>query len=194
VHKLFRPLGEAEGGEESWFRSEHPAELEGLREHVEAVLELVSQAAGKVKAEAQAEAGAILEAKTREAAEKLERAERDAAELRERAQSELEEAEAESGKIRRRAEAAYASRLQEVEEKAAQKERALNERLDLIQGRLLELVDGVREMASHPDTLGRASEAMDHDEERDLDLEESLREVVQSSHDGGPHETDDELG
>ena len=61
MHRLFRPLSEAEQGEESWFRSEHATELEGLREHVEAVLELVSQAAGKVKAEAQAEAEAILD-------------------------------------------------------------------------------------------------------------------------------------
>ena len=189
MHRLFRPLGEAEGGEESWFRSEHATELEGLREHVEAVLELVSQAAGKVKAEAQAEAEAILEAKTREAAQKLEEAERDAEELRARAKGELEEAETESGKIRRRAEAAYASRLQEVEEKAAQKERALNERLDLIQERLLELVDCVREMASHPENLGRPSAAMERDEERDLD--ESLREVAQSSHEAGPYGGDD---
>jgi chemotaxis protein histidine kinase CheA len=185
VHKLFRPLGEADGGDESWFRSEHATELEGLREHVEAVLELVSQAAGKVKAEAQAEAEAILEAKTREAAEKVEEAERDAEELRARAKGELEEAETESGKIRRRAEAAYANRMQEVEEKAEQKERALNERLDLIQGRLLELVDGVREMGSHPENLRSSSAEMERDEERDL--EESLREVAHSSHDMGPH-------
>jgi hypothetical protein len=189
VHRLFRPLSEAEQGEESWFRSEHATELEGLREHVEAVLELVSQAAGKVKAEAQAEAEAILEAKTREAAQKLEEAERDAEELRARAKGELEEAETESGKIRRRAEAAYAGRLQEVEEKAAQKERALNERLDLIQGRLLELVDGVREMASHPDNFRSSSSAAEGNEERDL--HESLREVVQSSHDAGPPDADD---
>ena len=77
----------------------------------------------------------------------------------------------------------------DTEKKAAQKERALNERLDLIQGRLLELVDGVREMASHPDNFRSSSSAAEGDEERDL--HESLREVAQSSHEAGPYDADD---
>jgi hypothetical protein len=172
-------------------------EFAALREDVEAVLLVARDAAARIKARAESEADVHRKKATRKASDELAAAERKADELRSDAEQARKDAEAAASKLRQQGEVDAARARQEAEKEAARileeaaaeaKKRAaaakrdqqvLEERLQLTQGRLHEMVTGLRDVASHLEEL-LAADAAAEDKLEERELDEVLHDGAQA--------------